>query len=119
VQAWIHNQGRNDALVNLKLVNTRGLFFGHNRLPAVENLTVIEVTEIAGEAARHVSADFRVIGVTIGGGGDYVEVLLNIEGCHQAPCQLSLGVFRNHTKSAVRLSLEAKLRLHLAQKRNS
>lgn len=80
------------------------------------NLTIDELTETACTAASNVSEDLHVVGVTVGaGGGQYVEVLVNIEGCHRQTCKVSLGVFRNQTRSAIRLSLEARLRLHLAQ----
>ena len=37
----------------------------------------------------------KIAGVVLAGGNDYVEILVNLEGCHVEPCQLSLGVFRN------------------------
>lgn len=80
------------------------------------HLTIDELTETAREAAFNVSAHLTVVGLTVGaGGGQYVEVLVNIDGCHRQTCKVSLGVFRNQTRSAIRLSLEARLRLHLAQ----
>lgn len=82
------------------------------------NLDVAEVTRVATEAARQTSTDLEVVGVTLGAGGaEYVEVILNIRGCHQEPCQVALGVFRNHTVPALHNEIATKLREHLREHR--
>ena len=77
-------------------------------------LNVAEMTRIAIEAAREQSDALEVLGVT-SGGGDYVEVLLSIHGCRLAPCQVSLGVFRNMPEPEIRAELAKKLRRHLEE----
>ena len=66
----------------------------------METLNVNEVTRIAAEAAREMSPRLQVVGVTFGAGdGDYAEILIDIEGCQNEPCRVSVGVFRNSTES--------------------
>jgi len=45
-------------------------------------------------------------------------VILNIEGCRKQPCQVALGVLRDHTKSALHAEITAKLRDHLRDHRD-
>ena len=81
-------------------------------------LNVADMTRIAVDAAREQSEALEVLGVTLsGGGGDYVEVLLNIHGCRLAPCQMSLGVFRNMSEPELRAELTKQLRRHLEEHR--
>ena len=57
-----------------------------------------------------------MIGVTLSaGGGDYVEVLLSLHGCRLAPCQMSLGVFRNMPELELRAEFAKKLKRHLEE----
>ena len=77
-------------------------------------LKVADVTRIAVEAAHEQSEALEVIGVTLnGGGGDYAEVLVNLHGCRLAPCQMSLGVFRNMPEPELRAEFAKKLKRHL------
>ena len=80
------------------------------------NVDVSEITQIAVLAASEVSPDLRVVGVTTGaGGGEYAEILLNIEGCRKEPCRVTLGVLRDHTKSVLHAEIVTKLREHIAE----
>ena len=78
-------------------------------------LTLDEVTRIAKDAARAESPSLRIAGVTFGGSADsdYVEILVNIEGCRQSPCQLQMGTFRDLSEAALREEITRKLRDHL------
>ena len=81
-------------------------------------LTIDDVTRIAKEGAQAVSVSMQVAGVTLGGGADseYVEILINIHGCHTPPCQVELGVFRNSSEAQLRDEVTRKLRDHLEQR---
>jgi hypothetical protein len=37
----------------------------------------------------------QVAGVVFAGGSDYVEILINIDGCPCEPCQFAIGAFRD------------------------
>ena len=78
-------------------------------------LSIDDVTRIAKEAAGAASPSLQVVGVTLGGSADsqYVEVLINIDGCQAAPCRIELGVFRNLPEAMLREELAGKLREHL------
>jgi hypothetical protein len=59
-----------------------------------------DVTRIATEAAHELSPRLQVVGVMFGQrSGDYTEILIDIEGCQNEPCRVSVGVFRNATES--------------------
>ena len=76
-------------------------------------LSVFEVTRIANAAAAETSPDLEVVGVTFGDtDGGYVELLINITGCHADPCRIQLGVFRNAGPDALRAEIMQKLREH-------
>src|SRR5688572_26478380 len=79
------------------------------------SLNLDDVTRIAKEAARAESESLIVAGVTLGGGADseYVEVLVNVQGCSASPCQVSIGTFRDLTEVALRAEISRKLREHL------
>jgi len=77
---------------------------------------VEDVSRIAREAAREQSTTLRIAGVVLGAGGsDYVEILVNLEGCRAEPCQFSLGVFRNASETALKDAVSEQLRRHLEQ----
>ncbi len=77
---------------------------------------VEDVTRIAREEAREQAPTVKVAGVVLGAGGsDYVEILVNLEGCHAEPCQFSLGVFRNASERELRNAINEQLRRHLDQ----
>jgi hypothetical protein len=79
------------------------------------SLSVPDVTRIANEAIQAEQAGFDVVGVTHAeGGGQYAEVILRALGCHEHPCQVSLGVFRDVSESALRAEIARKVRAHVA-----
>ncbi len=81
-------------------------------------LDVQDVTRIARDAAREQSPTIKVAGVVLGAGGsDYVEILVNLEGCHAQPCQFSLGVFRNASEATLKNAVAEQLRRHLDRRR--
>jgi hypothetical protein len=83
-------------------------------------LTYDDVTRIAREGARAASPSLQVVGVTLGGSSDseYVEILINIDGCSSPPCQVELGVFRNLPEAQLRDEVTRKLRDHLERHRS-
>ena len=78
----------------------------------MESLEITDVTRIATEAARQLSPRLHVIGVTSGGGDDYTEVVIDITGCQQGPCRMSLGVFRNMSASDLHDDIADQLERH-------
>lgn len=79
-------------------------------------LNVTDVTRIATQAAREESASLQVLGVMLGSGeGTYAEVLIDIGGCQEEPCRLSVGVFRSSTEAAMHAQLVEKIRGHLLE----
>jgi hypothetical protein len=80
-------------------------------------LSATEVSRIASEAARDVSSDLAVTGVTITGGDTgYTEVHVAIRGCHVEPCKLTVSVFRDVAEDTLRGDIAASLRAHLEQR---
>ena len=76
---------------------------------------VDDITRIAREAASEHSRAIKVAGVVLGaGGGDYVEIVVYLEGCHAEPCQLVLGVFRNASAAMLKNAVSEQLRRHQA-----
>ena len=81
---------------------------------------VEDVTRIARAAAREHSPSITVAGVVLGAGGsDYVEILVNLEGCRADPCQFSLGVFRNAPVDTLKSAIAEQLRRHVEQHRGA
>ena len=78
-------------------------------------LTIVEVTRIAKDVARAQSSSLEVKGVTLGGGADsgYVEILVNIQGCDTAPCQIAVGTFRDVSEQTLSVEIAQQLRAHL------
>jgi hypothetical protein len=66
-----------------------------------------------------VSSDLEVAGVTLAaGGGEYVEIILNIQGCRKEPCQVALGLLRSDTEPALHVQIASKLRQHFGEHRD-
>jgi hypothetical protein len=81
----------------------------------METMSVTEISRVARAAARRTSPQLDVVGVTINAGGsDYVEIVVDIRGCHRESCQIVLGVFRNVTEGALEAAITEQLREHLA-----
>jgi hypothetical protein len=78
-------------------------------------LTVTDVTRIATEAAREQSATLQVVGVTLGGEGNYTEVIVNSAGCRTEPCRFSVGVFRDAPEAEVHQQIAGQLRRHIRE----
>ena len=76
-------------------------------------LDVANVMRIAREVAFEQFLPLKVVGVVFGGGGDYVEILINIDGCAIQPCQFAIGTFRNGTEADLRTELATRLSRHL------
>ena len=82
----------------------------------MSRLNVADLSRIASDAARLESPDLRVTGVILGAArGEYVEVILNVEGCHTAPCQLIVSVFRSLPEEELRSEISRQLRRHRVQ----
>jgi hypothetical protein len=82
---------------------------------ASPQLTVDAITRIATEVALEHSPPVRVFGTVLTTpGSEYVEVVVNIEGCHEDPCQLQLSVFRNVDVATLRKQISDQLGRHLS-----
>jgi hypothetical protein len=78
-------------------------------------LTVTDVTRIATEAAREQSSNLQVVGVTLGGEGNYTEVIVNIAGCRAEPCRFSVGVFRDAPEAVLHEEIAGQIRKHMRE----
>lgn len=83
--------------------------------PRMHSLTVTDVTRIATEAAREQSTQLEVVGVTLGGEGNYAEVIVDIAGCRAEPCRFSVGVFRDATPAVVHDEIAGQLQRHIRE----
>jgi hypothetical protein len=80
------------------------------------DFTVEDVTRIARDAVREHSYTFKVAGVVLGAGGsDYVEIVVNVEGCQADPCQFAVGVFRNTSEADLKNAISEQLRRHVEE----
>jgi hypothetical protein len=105
-------RSRPSAKVSSKLTSFRGTRIELSG-DDMAHFDVDDVTRIAREAASEHSHAIKIAGVVLGGEGNYVEILVNLEGCHAEPCQLSLGVFRNASESMLKNAVSEQLRRHL------
>jgi hypothetical protein len=81
----------------------------------MDTLSVTEISRIARAAAGRTSPQLEVVGVTINAGGsDYVEIVVDVRGCHRESCQIVLGVFRNVAQETLESAITEQLRQHLA-----
>lgn len=72
------------------------------------------IMRIAREVTLEQSLPLKVAGVVFaGGGGDYVEILINIDGCPCEPCQFAIGAFRNRSEVELRDEIGDRLRQYL------
>jgi hypothetical protein len=81
----------------------------------MHSLTVTDVTRIATQAAREQSSQLEVVGVTLGGEGNYAEVIVDIAGCKAEPCRFSVGVFRDATPAVVHDEIAGQLQRHIRE----
>ena len=81
----------------------------------MQTLTVTDVTRIATEAAREQSTRMEVVAVTLGGEGNYAEVIVDIAGCKAEPCRFSVGVFRDTSPAVVHDEIAGQLQRHIRE----
>lgn len=79
----------------------------------MQSLTVTDVTRIATQAAREQSTDLQVVAVTLGGEGNYAEVIIDIEGCRSEPCRFSVGIFRDAPPATVHDEIAGQMQRHM------
>jgi hypothetical protein len=78
------------------------------------DLDATNIVRIAREVTLEQSLPLKVAGVVFaGGGGDYVEILINIDGCPCEPCQFTIGAFRGGSEVELRDEIGARLRQYL------
>jgi hypothetical protein len=78
------------------------------------DLDATNVMRIAREVTLEQSLPLKVAGVVFaGGGGDYVELLISIDGCPCEPCQFAIGAFRTGSEVALRDQIGERLREYL------
>jgi hypothetical protein len=81
-------------------------------------LDASDVTRIARDAAREESLPLEVVGAVLGGSGsDYVEILVNIDGCTSEPCRFEIGVFRGVPEVTLRHEIAARFHQYLEERR--
>jgi hypothetical protein len=81
----------------------------------MQPLTVTDVTRIATQAAREQSSNLEIVAVTLGGEGNYTEVIIDIAGCRAEPCRFSVGVFRDAPPSVVHDEIAGQVRRHIRE----
>jgi hypothetical protein len=81
------------------------------------DLDVSDVMRIAQQAVREQSLPLDVVGVVGSAGGDYVEILVNIDGCAVEPCRFAIGAFRGESEATLLHELETQLRRHYEEHR--
>jgi hypothetical protein len=81
----------------------------------IENrLAVRAVAQIAAEAAREASPDFRIAGVVPGNREtSYVEILVHVEGWDDDTHHITVGVFRNAGPAALKQQIYNHLQRHI------
>jgi len=84
-------------------------------LATMQQLTVTDVTRIATEAAREQSSQLHVVAVTLGGEGNYAEIIIDIAGCRSEPCRFSVGVFRDTAAATVHEEISGQLQRHMRE----
>jgi hypothetical protein len=78
------------------------------------DLDATNIMRIAREVTLEQSLPLKVAGVVFaGGGGDYIEILINIDGCPCEPCQFAVGAFRNGSEVEFRDQIGERLRHYL------
>ena len=81
----------------------------------MQPLTVTDVTRIANAAAREQSSQLEVVAVTLGGEGNYAEVIVDLAGCKTEPCRFSVGVFRDASPAVVHDEIAGQLQRHIRE----
>ena len=81
----------------------------------MHTLTVTDVTRIATEAAREHSSTLQVVGVTLGGEGNYAEIIINVAGCQVEPCRFSVGIFRDAPEAVIHREIAGQLQRHIRE----
>ena len=80
----------------------------------MDTMNATDIARIARAAARRASPQLDLVGVTINAGGTaYVEILLEIRGCHADSCQVVVGVFRDVPEATLESDISAQLTQHL------
>jgi hypothetical protein len=80
----------------------------------MSDFDVADIKRIAQQAALEYSVPVEIVGVVMGGeGSEYVELLVNIDECTVAPCQLAIGIFRNSPEADLRREIGTRLRRQL------
>jgi hypothetical protein len=83
------------------------------------DLDATNVMRIAREATLEQSLPLKVAGVVFAGGGsDYVEILINIDGCPCEPCRFAIGAFRDGSEIELRDEIGEHLRRYFDEYRS-
>lgn len=84
----------------------------------MSDFDVSEIKRIAQQSVLEYSLPVEIVGVVMGGeGSEYVELLVNIDGCTVVPCQFAIGIFRNSPEADLRREIGTRLRRHLDENR--
>lgn len=85
---------------------------------SMADLDATNVMRIAREATLEQSLPLKVAGIVLAGGSDYIEILINIDGCPCEPCQFAIGAFRDRSEVALRDAIGEHLRRYLDEYRS-
>jgi hypothetical protein len=87
-------------------------------MPGLEpSLDLSNVTRIARQAASEQALPHEVVGVSLNGGSDYVEILVTKDDPDSEPSLFVIGAFRNVSEASLRRDIISRLQQRRANPR--
>ena len=87
-------------------------------MPDLEpSLDLSNVTRIARQAASEQALPHEVVGVSLNGGSDYVEILVTADDGHGESSLFVVGAFRNVSEASLRRDIISRLQQRPANRR--
>jgi uncharacterized protein (DUF1501 family) len=81
------------------------------------SLDLSSVTRVARQAASEQALPHEVVGVSLSGGSDYVEILVTTDDPDSEPSLFVIGAFRNVPEAALRRDIVSRLQQGLERRR--
>src|SRR5262245_6024285 len=75
------------------------------------------VMRIAKKAVDDYALPLEIAGVVGSPGGEYVEILVNVDGCAIEPCRFTIGAFRGENEASLLAEITSRLRRHVDEHR--
>ena len=80
----------------------------------MDRIGIDEIERMVRTAAKEHHLPLQVVGASFDGGSDYVELVVNVDGCVLPPCRFSIAVFRNESARAIYRDIAELLERHVA-----